>query len=97
VHPLPDLTLTRGARDLPFLLPGGQGLLFLRGNLQHKDLSVMDLETGAERRLISLPADFDVSDFDVSSDGCEVVFDRVQENSNVVLLDLRRNRSGLLP
>lgn len=50
----------------------------------------MDLETGAERRLIGLSADFDISDFDVSSDGRELVFERLQENSNVVLLDLTR-------
>ena len=86
---LPGLTLTRGARHLAFL-PGGHALLFLRGNIQHKDLWLIDLETGAERRLISLPADFDISDFDVSYDGREVVFERLQEDSNVVLLDLPR-------
>jgi Tol biopolymer transport system component len=88
-HPLPSLTLTRGARHLAFL-PGGHALLFLRGNIQHKDLWLIDLETGAERQLITLPAGFDISDFDVSYDGREVVFERMQENSNVVLLDLPR-------
>ena len=29
-----------------------------------------------------------VGDFDVSPDGREIVFDRVQENSDVVLIDL---------
>lgn len=88
-HPLPSLTLTRGARHLAFL-PGGHALLFLRGNIQHKDLWLIDLETGAERLLITLPPGFDISDFDVSYDGREVVFERMQENSNVVLLDLPR-------
>jgi len=36
-HPLPALTLTRGARHLTFL-PGGRALVFLRGEIQHKDL-----------------------------------------------------------
>jgi Tol biopolymer transport system component len=88
-HPLPALTLTRGARHLAFL-PGGHGLLFLRGNIQHKDLWLIDLETGAQQQWIALPADFDIRDFDVSHDGREVVFGRLQENSNVVLLDLPR-------
>jgi Tol biopolymer transport system component len=89
VHPLPTLTLTRGARHLAFL-PGGQSLLLLRGEIQHKDLWLVDLETGIERQLTNLPPDFDVRDFDISPDGREVVLERVQERSNVVLLDLPR-------
>ena len=88
-HPLPALALTRGARHLAFL-PGGHDLVMLRGDIQHKDLWLVDLETGAERQLTNLPAGFDIRDFDISPDGHEVVLGRVQENSNVVLLDLPR-------
>jgi Tol biopolymer transport system component len=86
-HPLPDLTLTRGARHLAFL-PGGQTLVFLRGEIQHKNLWLIDLKTGAERQLTNLSSDFDIRDFDISPDGRDVVLERVQERSNVVLLDL---------
>jgi len=88
-HPLPALTLTRGARHLAFL-PGGRALLLLRGEIQHKDLWLIDLETGAQRQLTSLTPDFDIRDFDISPDGREVVLERVQERSDVVLLDLPR-------
>jgi Tol biopolymer transport system component len=88
-HPLPALTLTRGARHLK-VLPGGHALVLLRGGIQHKDLWLIDLQTGAERQLTSLPADFDVRDFDISPDGREVVLERVQERSDLVLLDLPR-------
>ena len=88
-HPMPPLTLTRGARHLAFL-PGGRRLVLLRGGIQHKDLWLIDLETNAERQLTNLPADFDIGDFDVSPDGHEVVLERVQELSEVVLLDLPR-------
>ena len=88
-HPLPALTLTRGARHVAFL-PGGRALLLLRGEIQHKDLWLIDLETGAERQLTNLPPEFDIRDFDVSPDGREVVLERVQERSNVVLMDLPR-------
>jgi Tol biopolymer transport system component len=88
-HPLPALTLTRGARHL-VVLPGGRALVLLRGEIQHKNLWLIDLETGAERRLTNLTPDFDIRDFDISPDGREVVLERVQERADVVLLDLPR-------
>jgi Tol biopolymer transport system component len=88
-HPLPALTLTRGARHLVFL-PGGHALVILRGQIQHKDLWLIDLVTGAERQLTHLAPEFDVRDFDISPDGRDVVIERVQERSNVMLLDLSR-------
>jgi Tol biopolymer transport system component len=88
-HPLPALTLTRGARHLAFL-PGGRALVLLRGEIQHKNLWLLDLETGAERQLTNLAPDFDIRDFDISPDGREVVLERAQERSDVVLLDLPR-------
>jgi Tol biopolymer transport system component len=92
-HSLPLTTLTRGARHVKFL-SGGRGLVFLRGGIEHKDLWLMDPETGAERQLTNLPGDFDIRDFDISPDGREVVLERVQERSDIVLLDLDvRSRS----
>ncbi|MBZ5665508.1 MAG: DNA-binding protein [Acidobacteriia bacterium] len=89
VIPMPSLTLTRGARHLVFL-PGSRGLVFLKGDIRHKDLWLVDMKTGAERQLTNLPADFDIRDFDISPDGREVVLERVQEHSEVVLVDLPR-------
>ncbi|MGC2058491.1 MAG: hypothetical protein WA653_09550 [Candidatus Sulfotelmatobacter sp.] len=86
-HPLPPLTLTRGARHVAFL-PDGRALIYLRGEIQHKNLWLIDLQTGAERQLTNLPPDFDIRDFDISRDGREVVLERVQGHSDVVLLDL---------
>ncbi|MEA2263104.1 MAG: hypothetical protein QOJ51_5929 [Acidobacteriaceae bacterium] len=88
-HPLPTLTLTRGARRLAFL-PGGRTLILLRGEIQHKNLWLIDLETGAERQLTKFPPDFDIRDFDISPDGSEVVLERVEERSDVAVLDLLR-------
>ncbi len=85
-HSLPALMLTRGTRHLAFL-PGGRSIVLLRGEIQHKNLWVVDLDTGAARQLTNLPPDFDVSGFDISPDGLEVVLERVQERSDVVLLD----------
>jgi len=89
VHPLPALTLTRGARHLVFLA-GGRELAFLQGELHHKDLWVIDLQTGSKRQLTHLAPDFDIRDFDASADGREVVLERIEERSDVVLFDLPR-------
>jgi len=62
----------------------------MRGEIQHKDLWLIDLTTGAERQLTNLRADFNVRDFDVSSDGRAIVLERVQQHSDVVLIDLAR-------
>jgi Tol biopolymer transport system component/DNA-binding winged helix-turn-helix (wHTH) protein len=88
-YPLPDMMLTRGARRLTFM-PGKRELLFLRGGIQHKDLWLVNLETGVERPLTRFTPDFNIADFDISPDGREVVIERVQERSDVVLLDLAR-------
>jgi hypothetical protein len=72
------------------ILPGGRQLVFLRGEIQHKDFWMIDLETGAQRQLTNLSPDFNIRDFDISPDGGEVVLERVQERSDVVLLDLPR-------
>ncbi|MGB6193132.1 MAG: LpqB family beta-propeller domain-containing protein [Terracidiphilus sp.] len=88
-HPLPPLTLTRGARHLVFL-PGGRELMALRGAIGHQDIWLINLDTGEQRQLTHLPPEFDIQDFDISPDGHQLVIERVQEHSDVVLLDLQR-------
>jgi hypothetical protein len=50
----------------------------------------MDPETGVERQLTNLPDNFDILDFDISRDGREIILERVQERSDIMLLDLAR-------
>jgi Tol biopolymer transport system component len=86
-HPLPPLILSRGTRHLAFLA-GGHAIVALLGEIQHKDLWLIDLETGAERQLTHLPAGFDIENFDISPDGREAILERVQERSDIEVLDL---------
>ena len=86
-HTLPKLTLTRGARHVSFM-PGRRALVVARGDLQHKNLWLVDLETGAELQLTNLAPDFEMRDFDISPDGRELVLEQVQEHSDIVLLEL---------
>jgi Tol biopolymer transport system component len=87
-YPIPNLTLTRGARRLRF--HGRRALVVMRGEIQHKDLWLIDLETGAERQLTNLGPDFTIRDFDISPDGREIVLERVQEHSEIVVVHLAR-------
>ncbi|MEO8076448.1 MAG: DNA-binding protein [Acidobacteriota bacterium] len=86
-YQLPTLTLTRGARHLCFM-PGRRSLVVLRGEIRHKNLWQIDLETGAEHPLTDLAPDFNIRDFDISPDGRELVLEQVNEQSDIVLLDL---------
>jgi hypothetical protein len=63
------------------------GLVVLRGDIQHKNLWVNDLTTGSWRQLTNFGREFVIGDFDVSPDGREVVFERVQETSDVMMID----------
>ena len=69
-------------------MPGRRALVVLRGAIAHKNLWLVDLDTGAERQLTDFASDFVVRDFDVSADGRELVVERVDQRSDVVLLDL---------
>ena len=61
----------------------------MKGNVSHKDFWYLDLKTGRERQLTNLGQGFTIGDFDISPDGREIVFDRVREESDIVLFDLR--------
>jgi hypothetical protein len=85
-YPLPAVMLPRGARRIVFGPEPGT-IVALRGDFTHKDFWLIDLKTGAERRLTQLPTGFDIRDFDLSADKRELLFDRVEETSTVALID----------
>ena len=88
-YPQPALTLTRSARHVAFM-PQGRSLLVLRGKISHKDLWLVDLAGGVEHQVTALAPDFDVCDFDVSPDGREIVLERTQAQSDIVLIERPR-------
>lgn len=85
--PLRDIALPRGARRVRFT-SAGSALVVMRGDFRHKDLWRIDLDSGAERPLTALTADFLIRDFDLSADGRELIVERVQEHSDIVLIEL---------
>jgi Tol biopolymer transport system component len=83
---MPGLILTIGARRVAFARNSG-ALVFLRGAIDRKDFWQLNPQTGTERQLTDLPPGFVIGDFDVSPDGAEIVFARLQESSSVVLIE----------
>jgi len=88
-HRIPELILTRGARRVVFL-PASSALVMMRGDLSHKNLWAIDLETGAKRQLTNFAPGFDIRDFDIDRNGREIVVEQVQEHSDIVLLERPR-------
>jgi Tol biopolymer transport system component len=85
-YPLPSVMLTRGARRVAFFRDQ-HTLVILSGDISHKNFSVLDLRTGVQRILVELPSDFVIHDFDISVAGSEIVFDRIQLNSDLALIE----------
>ncbi len=88
-HSLPAVALSRGTRHLAFFRRD-PAIVVLRGEIQHKNLWLIDLKSGAERQLTNFAPDFDILDFDISRDGHDVVLERVQDRSDLILVDLPR-------
>ena len=87
-YPLPDLTLRRGAERFCFL-PKSRTLVTLQGEFwNRRRLLVVNLEKNSSRQLTWLRPGYMVNSFDISPDGRRIIFDRVRENSDIVLIDL---------
>ena len=85
-RPFPDVVLSRGARRLVFR-GGDDALVLLRGDISYKEFWELDLRTQSWRQLTNLGRSVTVGDFDISPDGREIVFDRMTEDSDIVLID----------
>ncbi|HET9012193.1 MAG TPA: hypothetical protein VFN38_10295, partial [Gemmatimonadaceae bacterium] len=86
-YPLPALAVDRVGDSYRFL-PGGKRLVVKLGGFRRQDFWMFDLATGRRRPLTALRPGESVHRFDVSPDGREILFERVAENSDVVLIEL---------
>ena len=68
-------------------LPDGSGLVFLE-RIASLDFSLLDLATRTTRPITRLGNQGALRTFDITPDGKSIVFDRVRQNSNIVLIEL---------
>jgi len=94
VHPdgtpaqLPEINVQRDGERARFL-PDGSGLVYmLASTTGNQDFWMLDLSTMRSRRLTRLSNPAAMRTFDVTSDGRRIVFDRLRENSDILLIDL---------
>jgi Tol biopolymer transport system component len=82
---LPSVNVRQGGYRF---LPDGTGVVYLPG-LQSRDFWLIDLATGSQRQLTSFGDRARLETFDITPDGKRILFDRQQENSDIVQIDLR--------
>jgi serine/threonine protein kinase/Tol biopolymer transport system component len=84
---LPDISLRRLGEHVRFS-PDGKSLIYMQGLLASQDFWLLDLATMKSRPLTRLQNRAAMRTFDITSDGKQIVFDRLRENSQVVMIDL---------
>ena len=94
VHPdgtpekLPEIKVQREGERARFL-PDGSGLVYMLGStLAGQDFWLLDLSTMRSRRLTRLNNPAVMRTFDITPDGSRIIFDRLRENSDIMLIDL---------
>jgi Tol biopolymer transport system component len=93
VHPdgtsveLPQISVRRLGERVRFL-PDGKSLIYMQGLLASQDFWLLDLASMKSRPLTRLQNRATTRTFDITSDGKQIVFDRLRENSHVVMIDL---------
>jgi Tol biopolymer transport system component len=84
---LPEIILRRLGERVRFL-PDGKSLIYMGGLLASQDFWLLDLASMKSRPLTRLQNRAATRTFDITSDGKQIVFDRLRENSQVVMIDL---------
>jgi Tol biopolymer transport system component len=85
---LPEINVQREGERARFM-PDGAGLVYMLGStLAGQDFWLLDLSTMRSRRLTRLSNPAAMRTFDVTPDGSRIVFDRLRENSEILLIDL---------
>ena len=86
---LPDIEVWRGGERYRFM-PDGSALVLMQGKKPAQDFELLDLDTMERRVLTKFEASSTTRTFDITPDGKRIVFDRLNESSDIVLIELDR-------
>jgi serine/threonine protein kinase/Tol biopolymer transport system component len=94
-YDLPLVTSPQGGREDLRVSPDGyrfldQARLVYRRRPEEQDFWLFDLVTGEQRQITRLGITGNVRGFDITPDGKHIVFDRLRQNSDIILIDLPR-------
>jgi Tol biopolymer transport system component len=85
---LPDIRVPFGGGGRARFLPDGN-LVYLQGQVGMQDFWLLDVAKQTSHQITKLSSSATIHAFDVSPDGKSIVFDRIRENSDLRLIDLR--------
>jgi Tol biopolymer transport system component len=71
-------------------VPNGLALVYAQGPFPAQDFWLLDLGTKKSRQLSRFSNSAATHSFDITADGTQIVFDRVRENADIVVIDLAR-------
>jgi Tol biopolymer transport system component/predicted Ser/Thr protein kinase len=83
---LPAIRVRRDGERARFM-PDGKSLIYMQGELRSQDFWLLDLATKNTRLLARLTRRDPMRTFDITPDGQRIVFDRLRENADIVLID----------
>jgi hypothetical protein len=77
-----------GGRGRWQFLRSGRRLVYMQGAVGEQNFWLLDFATMQSRPLTRLSNPAATTTFDISPDGTHIVFDRVRERSDIVLIEL---------
>ena len=88
---VPDIAVMYLGSPYRFV-PHTNSMVFLpaTGDIRTRNFYLVDLNTGKQRQLTDLRPGYLMEHFDVSPDGKQIVFDRIRDNSDIVVMDLEK-------
>jgi Tol biopolymer transport system component len=84
---LPPIQISTNGERFRFT-PDGKGLVYMQGGFGAQDFRLLNLATRQTRPLTHLTSPAAMRTFDITADGKQIVFDRLRNNSDIVLIDL---------
>jgi Tol biopolymer transport system component len=77
----------RASRQGFRFMPDGKRIVYMPALTPNKEFWVLNVSTGVTRRIASLNTPDEIRTFDITPDGTQIIFDRLRENSDIVLIE----------